>query len=175
MSGYTEGRKVGGQHVVDGYGREDYFWLHVDRRGDDECWPWTASTNTRGYGWFGIGNRRTTFAHRYSFELHHEPLDGRWALHTCDNPPCVNPRHLYAGTVKENVRDMLERGRHVAVSGEDSPMAKLTDEQVREIRRRFVPGLNRYIRGNSRELADEFGVSQNHIRHIVAGVWRRSA
>lgn len=161
MSGYSDGRRVA------------FFWSHVQIT--PGCWLWTASTNAKGYGQFGVANGRCVLTHRFSFELHHGPLDGRWALHRCDNPPCVNPDHLYAGTVTENVRDMLARGRHVTPRGEASPNAVLTDEQVREIRQRHIRGLNRWRRGNTVALAEEFGISPRHVQNIAAGVWRRSA
>lgn len=96
---------------------EDRFWAKVDRRGPDECWPWNGHRQTRrGYGrvfWYGNGRRFSGAAHRLSWEI----ANGRdWpvglvARHSCDNPPCVNPAHITPGTVAENNRDIVERGR----------------------------------------------------------------
>lgn len=88
------------------------FWDFVDKSGD--CWLWTGPTNSRnGYGqWSGGGIRGG--AHRISLNMVSPcPDPTLWACHTCDNPPCVNPAHLYWGTVKDNTRDRMERGRYV--------------------------------------------------------------
>lgn len=83
------------------------FWNHVQKTHDHGCWVWTGPTNRAGYGMWG-----RVLAHRHSWATANHPIpDGAWILHTCDNPPCVNPRHLYAGTRDDNVRDAVTRGR----------------------------------------------------------------
>lgn len=83
------------------------FWSFVDRSDPKGCWPWTGPINTTGYGCFG-----RKLAHRVSLDMAlGGTLGSLWALHRCDNPPCVNPRHLYAGTSRDNVHDMIARGR----------------------------------------------------------------
>lgn len=92
---------------------EARFWAKVDRSGDG-CWLWTASTDQGGYGQFQIG-RRPFKAHRISWELANGPVPaGLWVLHSCDNPPCVNPAHLRPGTPADNMADQLERNRRPA-------------------------------------------------------------
>ncbi|MFB7114823.1 hypothetical protein [Streptomyces sp. NPDC056291] len=88
-------------------------------------------------------------------------------LHTCHRGEegCINIRHLYLGDNDLNVADMVEAGRNV--QGEDCWAAVLTEDQVREIRRRYVPGRNRYRRGNLPELIAEFSVSGQTIKDIV--------
>jgi hypothetical protein len=89
------------------------FWANVDQSaGPDACWPWTG-TNTHGYGELSIAQRRAVRAPRLSWEIAHgRPFPvGMNALHHCDNPPCVNPTHIYPGTQADNVRDMHARGR----------------------------------------------------------------
>lgn len=89
------------------------FWEKVDKRGPDECWPWTGASgggDGRGHIW---GDGRIVIASRLSVELAtgQAPPEERNVLHSCDNPPCVNPRHLRIGTQAENVQDMVSRGR----------------------------------------------------------------
>lgn len=92
----------------------DRFWPKVDRRGPDECWPWKAARRAAGYGKIGRGKsgRGWMLAHRASWELAHGPISSETlVLHRCDNPPCVNPAHLFLGTHADNVHDMVAKGR----------------------------------------------------------------
>lgn len=87
----------------------DRFWAKVDRRGDDECWPWLGAISTQGYGRAG----KRGYAHRLAYELAVGSIPDELEIrHACDNPPCCNPAHLSVGERWENVRDMLVRGRH---------------------------------------------------------------
>lgn len=84
----------------------------------DGCWVWQGSKNRDGYGLFMRDGRRRPGrrcerASRVSWELHRGPIPrGLWVLHKCDNPSCVNPDHLFLGTVQDNVADMMRKGRH---------------------------------------------------------------
>lgn len=110
-------------------------------------------------------------AHRLSWELVNGPIPkGIAVCHVCDNPPCVNPAHLFLGTQAENVSDMVAKGRARGgpPSGELHPKAKLTREAVVAIRARYSAG------GISlQSLADEHGVSKKTVLNVVKGrIWR---
>lgn len=92
--------------------------------------------------------------------------------HSCDNPPCVNPAHLFLGTLSDNTQDALSKGRWSRTPthwGETSPKAKLSSAEVAEIRLRYAAG-----EAYQRELGEEYGVSQTQIGRIVRGVrWKQ--
>jgi hypothetical protein len=91
------------------------FWAKVRIGGPDECWPWMGATDKKGgYGIMSSHHGKPPLkAHRVSFEISNGGIpDGCKVLHGCDNPPCVNPRHLEAGSQKKNVKDMHRRGRN---------------------------------------------------------------
>lgn len=91
------------------------FWKRVDRRGDDECWPWTGGKSAHGYGRLWHAGK-TRVATRISWEIANgqEFPEGRLACHSCDNPECVNPRHIWPGTQSENLKDCVAKGRHLS-------------------------------------------------------------
>jgi HNH endonuclease len=166
------------------------FHARVDRSGGpDSCWPWLGSRFTTGYGevWFGHRNR---LAHRVAYELANGPIpsSSQAVCHTCDNPLCCNPAHLWLGTVVENIADMDRKGRRTVLrglwhwskskperyargdrngsrqhpervpKGEAHGQAKLTDRQALEILRRRRAG------EGGGALAREFGVSTDTVR-----------
>ncbi len=144
------------------------FWSRVDKSGgEDACWLWTANNNGTGYGimrWRG----KNQVASRISYELAHGSIpDGLCVLHACDNRACVNPLHLWVGTYKDNMQDMIKKGRQNNVrssicEGEKNPHAKLTTQQVIEIRRKYRIG-----DVSQRALGDEYGVSDTTICEII--------
>lgn len=91
---------------------EERFWLKVDRRGPDECWPWIGGHDSGGYGSFGEAPGKPTRAHRFSYELLVGPIpDGLVIDHLCRNRGCVNPTHLEPVTNEENLRRSPIRGK----------------------------------------------------------------
>lgn len=112
------------------------FWEKVDKRGDDECWTWIGSIDTRGYGSVGAdGGKPLMRAHRVVYALVFGPIPtGLVVCHACDNRACVNPRHLFAATQRDNVLDMVRKGRRQWPAGERHPKAKLSAEDVLAIR-----------------------------------------
>ncbi len=157
------------------------FWAKVDKRGEDECWPWLGTIQSMGYGTVTIA-RTPLLAHRVACAFDgRQPGSDQVVMHTCDNPPCCNPRHLVVGTQADNVADMHRKGRAVSgydravrgdghwarrhpewTYGERNPAAKLTEAEVIEIRSRRQAGASLY------RLAREFGVSRPMIGNIVA-------
>lgn len=135
----------------------------------ETCWNWIAHFYANGYGDFRIyKNRKTTSnsAHRIAWMLFRGPIpEGMYVLHTCDNRKCVNPEHLYLGTQKENMQDMIKKGRHShgCLRGTESPRAKLTQEQVDQIRKLYATDTTLSFR----KLGKMFGVSKHCISRIV--------
>jgi hypothetical protein len=91
------------------------FDRRVKKGGPNDCWFWSGRPTNAGYGIFQIGGKgsRVVSAHRFSYELHKEPIPkGLHIMHSCDNRLCVNPAHLSVGTAKENALDCIAKGRH---------------------------------------------------------------
>lgn len=108
------------------------FWRKVDVRGPDDCWPWLGG-NVLGYGCVNIADSIFK-APRISMALDgRDPLD-LCALHTCDNPPCCNPAHLWAGSKADNSMDKVVKGRSHKPKGVINGQAKLTADDIHAIR-----------------------------------------
>jgi hypothetical protein len=137
------------------------FWRHVDKKSDDECWPWTAFCDKDGYGKFRVGNT-SIGAHRFSYMTFIGPLnEDQKLLHKCNNPPCVNPNHTKPGTHFENMEDRLKAGNYAR--GEKHPMAKFSDAAVLEIK----ASTETY-----RQISLRFGISESQIGNIKRGAQR---
>lgn len=147
----------------------DRFWPKVDK--SDElggCWIWRGDRDSRNYGRirdFRKGHERSIGAHRVAYQLTHGQIPDRLVVcHRCDNPPCVNPAHLFLGTMKDNQSDMARKGR--SARGERQGGAKLSEQDIPRIRELYAAG------STQREVAQAFGVSQGTISLIVKGaVW----
>ena len=139
---------------------EERFWDSIQYEPNSGCWLWFRQLARRGYGRFR-NNQRFILAHRYSYELHKGPIpDGMYVCHHCDTPACVNPLHLFAGTPKDNMVDMCQKGRNADRTKEKHPLVRLTQIDINEIRRRRISG-----EGNN-ALAREFGISYGHCSNI---------
>lgn len=88
----------------------DRFWSHVQVGAPDECWPWKLGTVGPGYGQFWNGTEHVP-AHRFAYESRYGPLGDLLGCHSCDNPPCCNPDHIFPGTYLDNTHDMIQKGR----------------------------------------------------------------
>ncbi len=130
---------------------EQHFWSKV--RQTDGCWEWTGTKDRDGYGTYGMTPGRTRKAHRLVWALTHGDLPTDMQVcHTCDNPSCVNPAHLFLGTCADNMRDKVIKGRANQVR-EKNNHAKLTMEDAEQIR---------ILRGRGmklQEIAVQFGIS----------------
>lgn len=127
------------------------------------CWEWQRSKDARGYGKCNVGGGKWERAHRVSYKVFNGNIpDGMIVRHTCDNTSCCNPEHLIIGTMADNMRDCVERGRRPR--GSNHHMTKLTEEQVDVIRNSTE---------KAKVLAETYGVHVNHIYAIRGGkVWQ---
>ncbi|WP_226043451.1 HNH endonuclease [Natrinema sp. DC36] len=140
---------------------ETRFWSKVNDGDHDECWEWTAALSSTGYGSIYFEGRYQN-AQRVAYTLENGDPGDQMILHHCDNRKCVNPEHLYAGDASDNMQDMWDRERHPEPDavGEKNPSAKLTDDEVREIKQKLADGIH------PRQLAGEYGVHKTNIGEI---------
>lgn len=165
---------------------EERFWRNVNKSGptmpgmDSACWEWTAHRRGLGYGEMWV-NGRNVVTHRFSFALANGPIPaGLFVCHRCDNPPCVNPDHLFLGTHDDNMADRSAKGRQAkgdrqgarlhpetVVRGEAHHSAKLSEADVLAIRARSLSGETML------KLSKEYRVDHATVRRIVTGhTWK---
>jgi hypothetical protein len=141
------------------------FWSKTTASGNG-CIEWLGASLKAGYGLFKIaGTRQNILAHRYAYEEKFGPVPyGMYVCHRCDNPRCVNQDHLFLGTPKDNVQDMIQKDRRVikSLSNESNSSAVLTDKQVLEMRA---------LRGviTQRAMAQKFGIGTSQVSRIMRG------
>lgn len=147
------------------------FWQKVDKAGDI-CWNWQGSKHRDGYGWFYYEGKNH-LTHVFSWFLTYGYYPKKiCVLHKCDNPACVRPDHLFLGTQLENIQDRVKKNRSSGGKngspprGIRNPKAKLTFQQVQQIRERYDNGETQVV------LASYFKVSQNTISKIINNITR---
>lgn len=166
---YQAKRKYGDPEIVrqkqfHGLTPTERFFKYVKQ--SPECWEWVGSKCKNGYGRLNV-NGTPVLASRLSFQIHHGSIpQGLNVCHKCDNPACVNPKHLFLGTQQDNVDDMKAKGRerHRCLAGEQHPNSRLTVDAVRAIRASTETGV---------ELSRRFNISLTVIYDIRNGkIWR---
>lgn len=154
------GEKAG--HTLDWHER---FWSKVNR--SSGCWEWAGRVDEDGYGRMKVGGIFYR-AHRLSFEIANGPIAaGVHICHHCDNPRCVRPDHLYAGSPQTNRQDTVDRKRayrwHGRRRGEKNPASKLTEKDVLEVHRLRTQGRS------IQKIADQYRVSARAITDVLSG------
>lgn len=156
--------------------RKKIFFSKVSKT--KNCWLWTGYKNNKGYGSFLYP--KGTLAHRYSYLVHNGEIpDDMMVCHSCDNPSCVNPEHLWIGTAQNNMDDCIRKNRNkiVTVRGEENGLSKLNERQVCEI-------LKNENKLTQKEFANKFRCDQTTIhyvqygktwKHILPGVIRKTS
>lgn len=143
----------------------DRFWSQVNFGSGAGCWEWAGKWNQqRGYGWFtGKHSGGRQYAHRYVYAaINGEIPKGIYICHRCDNPRCVRPDHLFAGTPRENIRDAMAKGRMKGFVSQ----RKLSDADVLDILRLHDQGIGHP------DIAQQFGVTTQWVARIIAGARR---
>jgi hypothetical protein len=147
--------------MMRGLSTKERFYSKFNVNEDNGCWEWIANKLPKGYGRFKE-NDTSKVAHRVSYEMHIGHIkEGMIICHHCDNPPCVNPFHLFMGTHKDNVIDKKSKGRDII--GEKNGRSKLTEKDIPVIRRLLASKIRQV------DIAKQFGLANRTISAINTG------
>jgi len=145
------------------------FWSKVVKT--ESCWTWIGHRNAADYGTLGTARGgKIHYAHRLSWEIHFGDIPlGLLICHHCDNPPCVNPSHLFLGTHRDNTADSVKKGRRASKRGELNGRAKLTSQDVADVFKLRAAG------SLQREIGSKFDVTQAQVSSILLGkAWAKA-
>lgn len=157
-----------------GLSLEERFWMYVNKGDVKECWEWTGSLDSKGYGKIynggGAANKKLLAAHRVSYQMFFGSIpSGLYVCHKCDNKACVNPEHLFLGTAKDNTQDMLNKGRSYDRGGENNNRNILSTNDVVKIKKLLLSETE-----SISNIAKKFDVGYNVIWYIAAGkTWKK--
>lgn len=168
---FIRGHKIKSKHTI-----EERFWSKVHKLdGPNACWTWTAGHGKHGYGMFNITKREPISAHRMAWKLTYGDIPkGLCVCHHCDNKPCCRPDHLFLGTIADNNKDMVKKGRCKSRGlpgrkintinlprGEKHHNSKLTNNQIKQIRQKYAD--SKIHKGN---LAKQYGITYSTLWRI---------
>ncbi len=142
-------------------------FMNKIKKNKNGCWDWEGQCNLDGYGKFFIGEKRFT-ASRYSYELFKGKIPkGKLVCHTCDNRKCVNPDHLWIGTCKDNIQDMIKKKRKNFLKGSQIKNSKLTEKDIPEIRKMHKEGMRK------KEISSKYKVALETINDVIKKItWK---
>lgn len=149
----------------------DRFWSKVQVAGPSDCWEWKAYRNKAGYGVFGWTNK-TTLAHRTAWGLEFGEIpEGMCVCHTCDNPACCNPSHLFLGTHRDNMGDCQKKGRHSWSANKPATRVSPTQGNFKLNEWQVVGAMSRWLMGHSgAQISRDLGVVPECVYAICNGV-----
>jgi hypothetical protein len=148
------------------------FWTRVAMAGPDDCWEWNGYRDPGGYGRYKPAKDASPVgAHRMAWILTNGPIPaGLLVCHSCDNPPCVNPAHLFLGDNAANTADSTQKGRRARPIGSSNGYSRFTESDVREIKRAAESGTSQ------KAIAALYGCDPSTISYILTGkTWRHVA
>lgn len=155
--GFKKGHKINQKLSL-----SERFWSKVSKKEENECWEWNGTKHISGYGILRV-NGKNEYSHRIGYQIMIGTISKNlFVLHSCDNPSCCNPKHLWLGTYKDNSDDMIRKRRRRSDKGELNPQHKLTEKQVVEIRSLYSTG-----KYTQRELGKKYNVTQGQISRII--------